>query len=160
MPRDYSIKPRPTSLRRLGLGLLLALAVVAAAVSWNYLSHRKQDLAEGWIGDRPACPELAASAYAAKGYPRGERSSAYEETEYARQFGHMECKDVVSKGGLGFLNHPVCQFSGPAALRVKAPAGEVFFEPGIGQIATVSIEHGRAACAIGGKFTPLAGPAT
>jgi hypothetical protein len=158
MPRDYGAKPRSRSRGRLALGLILALAVVAVCVTWNYQSHRKQDLAEGWIGDRPACPQLSAGAYAAKGYPRGERSSAYEETVFARQFGHMECKDVVTKGGLGFLTHPVCQFSGPAALRVKVGAGDTFFEPGVGQIATVSIEHGRASCALGGKFSALHGP--
>ncbi|MGZ6020682.1 MAG: hypothetical protein ACXWKO_18610 [Phenylobacterium sp.] len=160
MPRDYGVRPRMRSSRglRLGLGLLLALAVVAAAVSWNYLSHRRQDLAEGWIGDRPACPAITAAAYAAKGYARGERASAYEETTFARQFGHMECKDVVTQGGFGFLTHPVCQFSGPAALRVKASGGEAFFEPGVGRIATVSIEHGRASCALGGKFSALHGP--
>jgi len=154
MPRKSAAGTRS----KVGFGLVLALAVVAVCVTWNYQSHRRQDLAEGWIGDRPACPELTAAAYAAKGYPRAERSSVYEDSVFARQFGHMECKDVVTQGGLGFLTHPVCQFSAPAALRVKAGAGEAFFEPGIGHIATVSIEHGRASCALGGKFTPLAGP--
>jgi hypothetical protein len=158
MPRDYGVRTRPRSLRGVWFGLLPALAAVALVLGWNSLLHRKQELAEGWVGDRPECPQLSAAAYAAKGYRRGERLTAYENVIFARQFGHVECKDIDTRGGLGVLTHPVCQFTGPAALRVQAGAGEAFFEPGVGQIATVSIERGRAQCALGGKFTPLAGP--
>jgi hypothetical protein len=140
-------------------GLLPGLALVAAILGWNSLAHRRQELAQGWVGERPACPQLSAAAYAAKGYRRGERLIAYDDAVFARQFGHVECKDVDTRGGLGVLTHPVCQFSGPAALRIKAGAYEAFFEPGVGRLATVSVERGRAQCALGGKFTPLGGPA-
>ena len=158
MPRDYGVRSKPRTLRGVSFGLLPALAVVAVVLGWNSLAHRKQELAQGWVGDRPGCPELSATAYAAKGYRRGERLTVYGGAVFARQFGHVECKDVDSRGGLGFLTHPVCQFTGPAALRVKGSAGEAFFEPGVGQLATVSVERGRAQCALGGKFTPLVGP--
>jgi len=94
---------------------------------------------EGWIGDRAACPQLTAAAYAAKGYPHGERASVYEDTVFARQVGHMECKDVDTKvPGFALSRLPVQRPGRPAD---QAKGGEAFFEPGIGHVAIVSIEH-------------------
>jgi hypothetical protein len=145
-------------LRGLWLAIIPALAVVGAVLAWNSTSHRRLELAQGWIGDGPGCPTMSAAAYAAKRYVAAERTIVYDEVIFARQFGHVECKDVDSRGGLGVLSHPVCQFSGPTAIRVKSGRTEAFFEPGIGQVATVNVERGHAQCAMGGRFTPLAGP--
>ena len=158
MPLDYGVRDRGRSLRGVWVGIVLGLAALAAGLVWNSNAHHRRDLAQGWVGDLPACPPLSTAAYAAKGYPAHERTTLYDEATFARQFGHLMCQDVDTRGALGFRSHPVCQFTGPAAIRVKAGATEAFFEPGVGQPVTVSVEHGRATCALGGKLTPLAGP--
>jgi len=158
MPLDYGVPRKRRSLRGLWLGIVPGAALVATVLAWNLTSHRRLELAQGWVGDRPGCPTISAAAYAAKGYAAHEQGVVYDQVLLARQFGHVMCKDVDTRGGAGLLTHPVCQFTGPTALRVKAGASEAFFEPGVGQVATVSVEHGQAQCALGGKFTPLSGP--
>ena len=138
--------------------MLPALAIIGALLAVNATYHRQKELAQGWAGALPGCAALSAAAYAAKGYPAGERATAYDDVTFTRQFGHVMCSDADNRGAMGFLSHPVCQFTGPTAIRVKAAKTEAFFEPGIGQLATVSVERGRAQCALGGKFRPAAGP--
>jgi hypothetical protein len=157
MPLDFGQGGKSRSLRGVWLGVLPGLAIVAAILAVNAAYHRQKELAQGWAGALPACPALSAAAYAAKGYPAGERATRYDEVTFTRQFGHVMCADADDRGALGFLSHPVCQFTGPTAIRVKAGKSETFFEPGIGQLATVSVERGRALCALGGKFKPAAG---
>lgn len=158
MPLDYGQRGKSRSLKGVRLGILPALAIIASILAVNAAYHRQKERAQGWAGDLPGCPTLSAAAYAARGYPAGERATVYDEVTFARQFGHVMCGDADDRGALGFLTHPVCQFTGPAAVRVRAGATEAFFEPGVGQMATVSVERGRAQCALGGKFRPAAGP--
>jgi hypothetical protein len=156
-PLDYGQRGKSRSLRGVWLGVLPAVAVIAAILAVNALYHRQKELAQGWAGKAPSCPALSAQAYAAKGYAAGERATLYDDVTFTRQFGHVMCSDADDRGALGFRSHPVCQFTGPTAIRIKAGATEAFFEPGIGQLATVSVERGRATCALGGKFKPAAG---
>jgi len=158
MPLDYGQRRTSRSLAGVWLGILPALAIVGAILVVNATYHRRKELAQGWAGDLPACPVLSATAYAAKGYPAGERAIVYDAVTFTRQFGHVMCADADTRGALGFLSHPVCQFTGPTAIRIKAGKAQAFFEPGIGRLATVSVERGRARCALGGKFKPAAGP--
>jgi hypothetical protein len=158
MPLDYGQRGKRRSLRGLWFGVVPALAVVGFGLAWNSSAHHRQELAQGWIGDRPGCPPISAAAYAAQGYAARERTTLYDGVTFARQFGHLMCQDVDIRGAAGFLSHPVCQLTGPAAVRVKAGAKEAFFAPGVGQPVTVSVEHGQATCALGAKFTPLGGP--
>jgi hypothetical protein len=157
-PLDFGQRGKSRSLRGVWLGILPGLAVVAALLAVNAGYHRNRELAQGWAGERPGCPALSAAAYVGRSYPAGERAIVYDEVTFTRQFGHVMCSDADSQGGLGFLTHPVCQFTGPTAIRIKAGRTEAFFEPGIGQLATVSVERGRVRCALGGKFKPAAGP--
>jgi hypothetical protein len=122
------------------------------------LVPRRSEQEQGWTGIRPPCPTLTAAAYAAKGYSAQERTTDYRDVTFTRQFGHVMCKDIDTPGGWGFLSHPVCQFTSPTAVRVRADRREAFFEPGPGRLATVSVERGRAACAIGGRFTLYSDP--
>jgi hypothetical protein len=158
MPLDFGQRGTSRSLRGVWLGVLPGLAIVAAILAVNAAYHRQKELAQGWAGELPACPALSPAAYAAKGYPAGERSTLYDDVTFTRQFGHVMCADADDRGALGFASHPVCQFTGPAAVRVKAGETQAFFEPGVGRLATVSVERGRARCALGGKFKPAAGP--
>jgi hypothetical protein len=157
-PLEYGQRGKSRSLRGVWLGLPLALAMIAVILAVNAGYHHDKELAEGWAGDLPGCPALSAAAYAAKGYAAHERPTIYDGVTFTRQFGHVMCADADTRGALGFLSHPVCQFTGPAAIRVRAGGTEAFFEPGVGQVATVSVEQGRAQCALGGKFRPAAGP--
>jgi len=159
MPLDYGARRKRRSMRGVWFGILPALATVGFALAWNSKGHHRQEVAQGWVGQGAPCPAISAAAYAAKGYARRERATLYDGVVFARQFGHLMCQDVDTRGAAGFLSHPVCQFTGPNAVRVRAGAHEAFFEPGVGQPVTVSVEQGRAHCALGGKFTPLAGPA-
>jgi hypothetical protein len=158
MPLDYGQRGKPRSLKGWWLGIVPAVLLLTVIVVFNAGYHRNKELAQGWAGERPGCPTLSAAAYAAKGYPAGERSVVYDEVTFIRQFGHVMCSDADTPGAFGFLSHPVCQFSGPTAIRVKAGRSEAYFEPGVGQLATVSVVRGRAQCALGGRFRPAAGP--
>jgi hypothetical protein len=157
MPLDYGQRGKRRSLRGLWLGILPGLAIIVAILAVNATYHRQKEVAQGWAGVLPPCPSLSAAAYAAKGYPAGERATVHDGVTFTRQFGHVMCDEADDPGALGFLSHPVCQFTGPTAIRVKAGKSETFFEPGIGRLATVSVERGRAQCALGGKFKPAAG---
>ena len=157
MPLDYGQRDKPRSLKGLWLGILPGLAIVAAILAVNAAYHRQKEVSQGWAGGLLACPAISAAAYSAKGYPAGERATRFDEVTFARQFGHVMCDEADDAGAFGFRSHPVCQFTGPTAIRIKAGATEAFFEPGIGKLATVSVERGRARCALGGKFQPAAG---
>src|ERR1019366_4342401 len=111
MPLDYGVRGKRKSLRGLWFAIVAALIVVAAVLIWNSTSHRSRELAEGWVGDHPGCATLTARAYAFKGYAAKEQVIVYDEVIFTRQFGHVMCKDVDTRGGLGFLTHPVCQFT-------------------------------------------------
>jgi hypothetical protein len=158
MPLDYGVRGRRRTLRGLWLRILPGAAVVGAILAVNSAYHRQLEMTQGWVGDRSPCPAISAAAYAAKGYASRERATTYEGVVLTRQFGHVMCKDIDTRGGAGFLTHPVCQFTSPTAVRVKVGGTEAFFEPGAGHLATVSVERGRAACAIGGKFTLFSDP--
>jgi hypothetical protein len=103
------------------------------------------------------CPALSPQAYRAR-YAAHERATVYDGVTFTRQSGHVMCKDIDTPGGFGFIVHPVCQFTSATAVRVKGPHGEAFFEPGLGKLATVSVQGRSVRCAIGGKFTLFGDP--
>jgi len=82
MPLDYGQRDKPRSLRGLWLGILPALAIVVAILGVNAIYHRQKELAQGWAGAVPGCPALSAAAYAAKGYPAGERATLYDDVTF------------------------------------------------------------------------------
>jgi hypothetical protein len=158
MPLDYGVRGRRRTLRGLWLGIVPAGLVVFTLLSFNATLHRRTDREQGWVGNRPPCPGISASAYAAKGYPARERTTDYDGAVIARQSGHVMCKAVDTPGRAGFVSHLVCQFTSPVAIRVKTAAMEAFFEPGPGSLATVSMERGGPACVLGGEFTLYSDP--
>jgi hypothetical protein len=157
LPLDYGQRRRPRSLRGFGWAAGVAAVGLAAGLIWNWQGHRAQERAQGWVGEAAPCPTLTAQAYRAR-YAPHERITAYEGVMLARQFGHVMCKDVDTEGGLGFVTHPVCQFTSPTAIRVRGPGGEAFFEPGPGRVATLNVERHRTLCVLGGKFTLFRDP--
>jgi len=153
MPLDYGVRGRRRTLRGLWLGLLPGAAAVGAILALNATYHRGVETAQGWIGSGPPCPAISAAVYRARGYAAQERTTDYDGVILARQFGHVMCRDVDTRGGWGFSTHPVCQFTSPTAIRVAFAGRDSFFAPGPGRLATVSVGRDRAACALGGRFT-------
>ncbi|HZZ66973.1 MAG TPA: hypothetical protein VFE18_02265 [Phenylobacterium sp.] len=153
MPLDYGQRRRPRNLRGVWWALVPGVVLIGAILAYNAAGHHRREHEQGWVGSGPPCPTISAAAYRARGYAAHERATVYDEVTFARQFGHMICKDVDTSGGFGFVTHPACQFTSPTALRVRSARGEAFFEPGPGKLATVAVEHGRATCAEGGRFT-------
>jgi hypothetical protein len=154
MPSYYGGRGRRDPRRIVWIGAAIGLTIAAAvlALAIRYLRNAGSSQAEDWAIMGPPCPAISASDYRQR-YAARERTAEFDGDLYARQVGHMSCRSVPDPGGLGFTSHPVCQFTGPVALRVHTANGEVYFEPGIGRRATVSRAHGRTACVVGGNFT-------
>jgi hypothetical protein len=157
MSVDYGGVRRPPS-RSLWLGVSLGGILMAAILVQNWTYHRAVEREQGWVGTGAPCPKLSAADYAARGYRARERTMDYDGVTVARQFGHVMCKDVDTPGALGFITHPVCQFTSPTAIRVRRGGVETFFEPGIGAVATVGLTPAAATCTLAGRFTLFADP--
>ena len=155
---DYGALRPGRSGRGQWFAVSLAAALMAAFLAGNWSYHRAVEREQGWVGAGAPCPTLSAAAYAARGYRANERITDYEGARIARQFGHVMCKDVDTPGRFGLATHLVCQFTSPGAIRVGRGGADVFFEPGAGHVATVSLGPDRTTCALAGRFTLFADP--
>ena len=63
-----------------------------------------------------------------------------------------ESSAVARKGLLGNGYQLVCQFSSPAVLAVQTGKGLFYYEPGIGQKATVFVLDGTPRCVLASPF--------
>ena len=100
----------------------------------------------------PPCPSLTRAQFDARGL-KAPKATLYEGVTFARRVGHMDCSILRYGGGWSTKGYPVCQFTGPAALRIRTDKGEWWFDTGIGQPATVSTAHGQARCVLASNFT-------
>ena len=159
MPMIYGGGTRRRPSRAIWIGVAVSLSVTAAILAGlaRYEHRIGSGVAENWAIKGPPCPTISPPDYQRK-YARTERIAEFSGDLYARQVGHMSCRSVPDPGGLGFISHPVCQFTGPVALRVRTSQGETLFEMGIGQRATISIAHGETTCVVGGNFTAFDDP--
>ncbi|MFI4964108.1 MAG: hypothetical protein ACHP9T_01955 [Caulobacterales bacterium] len=152
MALDYGQRGKRRSLAGVWLGIAPCAVAVAAVLASNWTYHRRLEVAQGWVSTAPPCPTIPAAAYHAR-YAGRERPSVFDGVTLARQYGHVICQEVDTRGGWGFLTHPVCQFTSANAIRVKAGGAEAFFEPGPGGLATVSVGPGGVRCALSSQFT-------
>lgn len=152
MPLDYGQRSRRRTLRGLWLGIIPGVAAVAAVLALNSTYHRRLEAAQGWVSAAPPCPTISPAAYRAR-YAAKERASVYDGVTVTRQYGHVMCKDIDTRGGWGFFNHPVCQFTSANAIRVNTGKAEAFFEPGPGGLATVSVGPDGVRCTLASQFT-------
>lgn len=135
-----------------------ATLAFAAFVAWllGGSALRQRDLALSRATtarvEGPPCPQLTAAEFQARGY-RPAKATNYENVVFARQVGHMACDALRYGSGFGRETYPVCQFTGPVALRVRTSEGEWYFAPGPGRPATVAVPHGRASCVLDSNFT-------
>lgn len=100
----------------------------------------------------PPCPELTAAQFKARGLT-APKATNYENVVFARRVGHMDCNALRYGSGWGNDMYPVCQFTGPVALHIKAGDSEWFYALDPGQPATVAVPHGKATCVLGSNFT-------
>jgi len=129
------------------------LALLPAAALWHaYTDHRQvaqsdvQTNVAGIVG--PPCPALTRAGFERTLTLQGPIKYVFEfnGAQFGRYFGHADCSVAASKTGLGLGSYPVCQFTSPALLEVKTPRGEFYFQPPIGQKATVLTPDGQARC--------------
>ena len=128
------------------------MAVVTLVGVSSAAYHRRLAIDQGWVNTAPPCPRISAAAYRAR-YAALERPTAYEGATVTRLFGHVMCSDVDTAGSWGLVSHPVCQFTSPNAIRVKTVNADAYFEPGPGNLATVSLEPHAISCTLGGAFS-------
>jgi len=137
----------------IGVAALVFLGFAAWLYGGDYL--RQRDLAFARAAEAkvegPPCPQLTAAEFAARKL-RIARLTNYEDVIFGRQFGHMNCSSLRYGAGWGTAIYPVCQFTSPSALYVKADKGEWFFAPGPGQAATVAVPRGEARCVMDSNF--------
>jgi hypothetical protein len=153
MPLDYGLRSKPKVPRRLVVGgAIAAVAIVGTVGVSSAHYHRELAQEQGWVNAAAPCPSISADAYRTR-YAAGERRTAFEGATLTRMYGHVMCADVDTAGTWGFASHPVCQFTSPNAIRVKTGKIEVFFEPGPGSLATITIDPKGVRCSLGGQFT-------
>lgn len=107
--------------------------------------------AAAWTVTGPPCPQITAAwLQMLKITPI---PFAYESIRGTRAHGDVNCEFVEYDGQRHTAPFPVCQFSAPLALTLATPTGDVYFEPGAGKPATVSMPDGKLRCVIGASQT-------
>lgn len=157
MTADYGSRARGAARAPLvifGAALALAAAIVGAVEVHLLALKRTANLAAAsqWEVTGPPCPSLTAREFLQRKL-KTPQAFAYDDLVIGRAFGHVSCGAAGNDHGRSVFTHPVCQFTGPGALRVQTPKGEFFFAPGPGRPATLSVEHGTPACVLASHFT-------
>lgn len=137
---------------------VLAVLAPAASAVW-YATHHLSELqrtkiaeATAWKIEGPACPPLAPAEFL-KGRKRAPRYFAYEGVRFYRRSGYVDCAAIYYDGGRSDRFYPVCQFTSPGQVMVRTKKGEWYFDPGVGQPATVSTPHDEARCVMASRVT-------
>jgi hypothetical protein len=140
----------PKANKIFGRGQLLGAAGVVllglAAAAHVYVTQRQDSDAEAaaWSLDGPPCPVVESAAYAAaSGTPK---VTTFEDASFEYRVGHMMC--VHRPDARGWGEHPVCQFTGPVLLAVKAPGTQAYFAPPLMSAVRVAVIDGKASCVL------------
>ena len=144
----------PKANRILGLGQTLGAACVVvlglAALANVYSTQRQASAAEAAAGSLvgPPCPTVAPATYAAG--PGVAKVTTFEDASFEYRVGHMMC--VHRPDARGWGEHPVCQFTGPRLLAVKAPGIQAYFAPPSMRAVRVAVIDGKASCVLIAPF--------
>ncbi|HEY5105896.1 MAG TPA: hypothetical protein VII73_03880 [Caulobacteraceae bacterium] len=103
-----------------------------------------------WTISGTSCASVSHAAFAEPLKP--DQVFAFDRVDFGRRFGGSYCSTASTKGTFGLLTHPVCQFSSPAVLAVRTSKGMFYFEPKVGQVATVSVSGGVARCVLASPY--------
>jgi hypothetical protein len=131
-------------------GLLLMLASIPGWIVYSGWAEL-QAMKAAWTIAGPACPIVEQPSRSVVG-KKPPKPFSYGGIHFVRQFGHVSCVGW-DDGGLGGEDITrVCQFSGPAMVKVAIAGRTVIYQPGVGRRATVTVRHGRPSCVVGGWF--------
>lgn len=127
--------------------VLILLGLIGASFIPAWLKARNTAVADfaAWSVDGPPCPTVTPAQFVAE---RREAPKAllFSEVQFSRQYGHANCLYLHYDGGKSPETFPACQFTSPANLAVVTPKGTFHFTPGLGQPATVFVEHDQPRC--------------
>ncbi len=131
------------------------LAVAVGAAIWSVRQQSSQIAeatadthAETFVG--PPCPTVARGAF--RQPLRPSKVFDLDGVRFGRRFGATECSAISRKSLLGNGYQLVCQFPSPAVLAVQTGSGLFYYEPGIGQKATVFVLDGTPRCVLASPF--------
>jgi hypothetical protein len=136
-------------------GAVAVTATIVGVLEFHLIQLKhaaNQAGAAQWDVAGPPCPSLNATQFVQRGLT-APQAFAYNDLVIGRKVGHASCGAAGDDHGRSLWTHEVCEFTGPVVLRVKSPKGEFFFEPGVGQPATVAMSHGVPHCVMGSNFT-------
>jgi hypothetical protein len=155
--RDFGASRAGRDGIQLGTPVFIA-AVAAVAVAAAVWSVRQQSAqiadatadthAEAIVG--PPCPQVANARYRQPLSPIN--TFDWNGVRFGRRFGEAECSAVAHKNLLGNGYEHLCQFSSPAVLSVVTAKGAFYFEPGLGQEASVFVADGVARCVMASPY--------
>ncbi len=125
----------------------LGLPVLLVGSTWSdRVAVRRQ-----WSIAGPACPVVAKPDRAIVGR-RSPQFFNYMDVRFGRQSGEVSCAAPPDGNPLDPKSYPVCQFPAPVMVSVDTEAGTVFFQPGLGRPATVTVRRGHVTCVMAGWF--------
>ncbi|HEY1751019.1 MAG TPA: hypothetical protein VGG29_07130 [Caulobacteraceae bacterium] len=129
------------------------VAILGITTAWELLDEhdiiaRSTAVANPAAISGPPCPALGAVQFQqALGVgPKLAYTFDFNGDSFGRAFGYADCDVAAAKGSGGLGSYDICQFTSPAILYVKTPRGAFYFQPGIGQKATVTTAGGQARC--------------
>jgi hypothetical protein len=150
---DYGARPnRP--LRRMTIRLVIIFALLVAGgvafLLWSNVNSRARTLANAStsIAARAliGTPCKAGTAQGELGRGDAWKTNIFNDVEYGRRVGDVECAVTKDKSPSGFKS--VCQFDAPAELRVVDKSGARYFEIGLGVPATLVMADSGLTCVI------------
>lgn len=155
--RDFGRQVRRFSIIH-AIVAVVGLGIATTIITVTYLKDRAAHIAtaKAWDIQGPACPPLSAAEWGAKHY-RAAKVFDYDGVAIGRAAGNASCSDVHTDGGKGFGVRKVCQFTSPGQLTVTSDAGAFYFDPGVGQLASLIIEKGVPRCVMASHFTMQSG---
>jgi len=151
--RDYGGRVRRFALVHV-IVAVVGLGIATTIVTITYVKDRTAHIAtaKAWDIQGPPCPALTAAEWTAKHYRAG-KVFDYDGVAIGRAAGNASCSDVHTDGGKGLGVRKVCQFTSPGLLTVTSKAGDFYFNPGVGQLASLIIEKDRPVCVMASHFT-------
>jgi hypothetical protein len=144
---------RPKRPKMVFVVLAIAAAIGLAIVSAVLVQNRNAKIAEAesWNVQGAPCPELTQAAFEA-GHMAARKKFTYDAFTLGRASGHVDCNQVGAGGGHKLGAVLVCQFTSPIMMTVKTPAGEYFYNIGVGHPASVVIEKNVPRCVMASNF--------
>jgi hypothetical protein len=68
--------------------------------------------------------------------------------QLSHAFGDADCAWIADHGGAGLGHYPICRFTSPGSLEVKAGAQDLLFVPGPGRPAAITRQGGQVRCVL------------